>query len=854
LAKVKNSRIAIIHQLNLLKITMNLTKFTPNIPQELGQIADKISSSILYTLERQYLENSSQIKLLSPNPNPEPYHFWQLEQVGNNPPEQTLIAVQNALAACHEPHKYTLIFAVVSDGITNKIYLGMRGYSSLDRPVNRLNYLNNFLKANCQGIKLKPCSSEIIQRQIEMPLSNSKSAIALTGIPSLKIKQTHAQNQSIDRLLRGLTGQAFCYLIIAEPINNHEVEKMNYRCRDLLGRVHTLTKTTFNASESEGISNNKSQVNPNLINFFPPLGLLATLSGSNMAEQTSDSTGINNNMTKALGREQLNVHAQLAETYLQRYMTRFEQAKNIGCWNVGIYFIAENDDIATQGGYQLKALLSGENSTFEPIRIHKLSQWWAQGVQSALSQFQQPVITLENQNKQTIQHPLSDCFNGLTTPINTEELSLLINFPQREIAGVQMINTADFSLNPPILNNNDLRLGHLLEGGEITNLPYGLSLATLAKHTLITGITGSGKSTTTRKIIQEMYRLKIPFLVIEPAKTEYVQWAREQNQKLAADDPNRITIYMPGVNNFQGENIANLTLNPFDLVRLNSETIPQVLPHSDRLKSILNASFPMQEILPVLLEELIFHVYTRPFNWLENTEIPINTPCPTLTQLLDQIHPVIKGKGYAPEITNNLSAALTTRIQSLRRGWKKQLFDQPYSTPWSELFDRPVIINLSYLGDDADKALTMAILLQFLYEYRQSQQSIKPTLNNSLNHLTIIEEAHRILIKNSGYSLEQANPQAKVAEMFSNMISEIRAYGQGILLVDQVPSRLVADAIKNTNLKIVHRLVAEDDRHAMSSCMNLTAEQAKILNLLRPGQAIVFGDLEDQASWLKISP
>jgi DNA helicase HerA-like ATPase len=86
------------------------------------------------------------------------------------------------------------------------------------------------------------------------------------------------------------------------------------------------------------------------------------------------------------------------------------------------------------------------------------------------------------------------------------------------------------------------------------------------------------------------------------------------------------------------------------------------------------------------------------------------------------------------------------------------------------------------------------------------------------------------------------------------MISEIRAYGQGILLVDQVPSRLVADAIKNTNLKIVHRLVAEDDRHAMSSCMNLTAEQAKILNLLRPGQAIVFGDLEDQASWLKISP
>jgi hypothetical protein len=832
------------------KKTMNLAKITPNTPQELTQIADQISGSILYALERQYLDQLSEVTLLSPsNLHPEPCHFWQLEQVGNNPPEQTLIALQNALTACHEPSKYSLIFAVVSDGITNKIYLGMRGYSSLDRPLNRLNYLNNFLKANCPGTKLNPCKPEQIRDTIIAPLSNRwQSAIALTGIPSLKTNQNHAQNQSIDRLLRGLTGQSFCYLVIAEPINNHEVEQWNYRCRDLLGRVHTLTKTTLNISETEGTSNNKAQVNPNLINFFPPLGLFAMLSGSNLADQTSDSTGFSNSITKALSLEQLNVHAQLAETYLQRYISRFEQAKNLGCWNVGTYFIADNDDIAQQGGYQLKALLSGEQSKYEPIRIHAITNWWTQGVQSAFSKFEQPnLITIKSQ----IQHPLADIFKGLTTPINTEELALLINLPQREVAGVHKINTADFSLNPPLLNNADLTLGNLLDGGELTNLPYGLSLKTLAKHTLITGITGSGKSTTTRKIIKEMHRLKIPFLVIEPAKTEYVEWALKINQKLAVDDPNRIIVYMPGTNTFQGQNIAPLTLNPFDLIRLTPNSIPQVLLHADRLKSILNASFPMQEILPVLLEESIFKVYTSPFNWLENNEFPLDISCPTLTELFLQIKFVIKERGYSAEITNNLTAALTTRIQSLRRGWKKQLFDQPKSTPWGDVFDRPVIVNLSYLGDDADKALTMAILMQFLYEYRQAQQEIKPTENKSLNHLAIIEEAHRILIKNTAYSLEQANPQAKVAEMFSNMISEIRAYGQGILLVDQVPSRLVADAIKNTNLKIVHRLVAEDDRHAMSSCMNLTPEQAEILNRLRPGQAIVFGDLEDQASWLK---
>ncbi len=47
--------------------------------------------------------------------------------------------------------------------------------------------------------------------------------------------------------------------------------------------------------------------------------------------------------------------------------------------------------------------------------------------------------------------------------------------------------------------------------------------------------------------------------------------------------------------------------------------------------------------------------------------------------------------------------------------------------------------------------------------------------------------------------------------MFSNFLSEVRAYGQGMMVVDQVPTRLIEDAIKNTNVKIIHKLVASDD-------------------------------------------
>jgi DNA helicase HerA-like ATPase len=88
--------------------------------------------------------------------------------------------------------------------------------------------------------------------------------------------------------------------------------------------------------------------------------------------------------------------------------------------------------------------------------------------------------------------------------------------------------------------------------------------------------------------------------------------------------------------------------------------------------------------------------------------------------------------------------------------------------------------------------------------------------------------------------------------MFANILSEIRAYGEGLLIADQVPARLVPDAIKNTNLKIVHRLVAADDREAMSACMTLTPEQSAIINRLRLGQAIIYGEQADMASWVQI--
>ena len=96
-------------------------------------------------------------------------------------------------------------------------------------------------------------------------------------------------------------------------------------------------------------------------------------------------------------------------------------------------------------------------------------------------------------------------------------------------------------------------------------------------------------------------------------------------------------------------------------------------------------------------------------------------------------------------------------------------------------------------------------------------------------------------------------PQYKSATMFSNMLSEIRAYGEGFMLVDQVPTRLIPDAIKNTNLKICHRMVAEDDCKAIGESMSLSKEQRRLIPKLLTGQCIVSSSLETEAYWVKAS-
>ena len=64
-------------------------------------------------------------------------------------------------------------------------------------------------------------------------------------------------------------------------------------------------------------------------------------------------------------------------------------------------------------------------------------------------------------------------------------------------------------------------------------VPARIDVSDLSAHGFISGITGSGKSTTTRTLLAQLWnRHRVPFLVIDPAKTDYADFGRHLSSEL----------------------------------------------------------------------------------------------------------------------------------------------------------------------------------------------------------------------------------------------------------------------------------------------------------------------------------
>lgn len=73
-------------------------------------------------------------------------------------------------------------------------------------------------------------------------------------------------------------------------------------------------------------------------------------------------------------------------------------------------------------------------------------------------------------------------------------------------------------------------------------------------------------------------------------------------------------------------------------------------------------------------------------------------------------------------------------------------------------------------------------------------------------------------------------------------MAEVRKYGEGMIIVDQIPNKLAPEVIKNTSTKIIHKLLARDDKDTVGDAMLMDDKQKIYLSALETGQVVVFSE------------
>ena len=377
----------------------------------------------------------------------------------------------------------------------------------------------------------------------------------------------------------------------------------------------------------------------------------------------------------------------------------------------------------------------------------------------------------------------------------------------------------------------EIILGNLMQKGrELENMPLRLQKNFLSKHTFIAGVTGSGKTTTCQKILKET---AVPFMVIEPAKTEY-RALLNFKEKFGS-----CIVFTVG-----NEEIAPLRFNPFEFVR--GENLSS---HIDMLKAAFTTAFPMEGSMPQLLEEAIYKCYedkgwnidtsrNDKISKYENYQIGDEftdkyDAFPILSEFLNALTNVVEEKNFDNRLRNDYIGSLVSRFSNLRKGAKGRMFNTVHSVNFEKLIDRNVIIELENLKSSEDKALIMGFILARLSEViRQRHRRDK-----NFKHATLVEEAHRLLAR-----VEYGDSGAKksAVETFTDLLAEVRKYGEGLIIADQIPNKLAPEVLKNTNTKIIHKILARDDKETVGDAMLMDDKQKNFLSALEPGQAIIF--------------
>lgn len=701
------------------------------------------------------------------------------------------------------PLDISVAYGIISYQKKTNLVIGVNSKENKD-------IVDSLVKGLLTGVELAPYEQKFAARE-----SHAEKGGIVSAIPVVKLDDDK-QNFDISTLMKSLNGQDYTVLFLAKPYSKKWIQNKYAEVVDIRDKCFAVSKKNIARQESQ-TDTTASNATTTKTKTFSAI-IYSYSKSKNTTENVSKAIGTSDTVSHDI---QNGLALEMIE-YCDKAIERLRQGQNIGMWGTAIAYSSDSELAARV----IKSCLCGELSRASTDTL-------------PLRQFEYDLGT-----GQDIRIPEMSENNPLLAPITSSELGMICTPPFESVPDFEL---KEGKIYPMVASSNDgVVIGKVSDGHRsLDNMNFSLSEADLNKHTFVCGITGSGKTTTVKGILRNCNK---PFMVIESAKKEY--------RNIALTDGREVLVYTLGK-----PELNCLKFNPFYVqCGINLQT------HIDFLKDLFNASFSFYGPMPYILEKCLNNIY-RNKGWnltlgyhpflinQENKEkvfdIEYMQPqyalkshkylFPTMQDLKNEVKRYIEQEmQYDGEVGGNVKTAILARLESLCIGSKGFMFNTNEVINMENLLKENVVFELEGLADDSDKAFCVGLLVVYINEYRQIYKEQRSKEKLGLEHLLVIEEAHRLLknVETERSSENMGNPKGKAVEHFTNMIAEMRSYGQGVIIAEQIPSKLAPDVIKNSSNKIIQRVVSADDQALVANTIGIKEEDAVYLGSLKTGVAL----------------
>ena len=460
---------------------------------------------------------------------------------------------QAAIVAAYQSD-YTLTTIISGDGGgTVDIFLGVRGGDDV-KEVFR-GQLQGVYPG--KGIKFmeKPDRERVIKNWLREQEQKQKYGGILTGVPIQRIDE-EKQTFDLSSVIRSMNGQKFLLVIVSRPVTKDETAQQLRALMALKDQCHALANRTSGFEENKGKNEshaeqkaegessahgfnlganipspgvtrdwdlpfiNRSNTTvagiPAASSWSAPFfskattGLLMGALGylgysytkANFSSHSETNTkGWSESMGRSLSFEQQNTLAMELENVADKLITRLRNGLNTGLWENFIAYAT----ISPTASQILSGTLAGELIKADPNALPM------RNVASQL--YEVPLFIPKERDGQSLIKG-----NKLVSFLSSDEAALLMAPPLSSVPGYDIRVKPALSLTDTI-DRSGHPIGHISEHGRVVQgSEFTISKEDARKHIFVSGLTGSGKTTTVKHIL---HSIDTHFLVIESAKREY---------------------------------------------------------------------------------------------------------------------------------------------------------------------------------------------------------------------------------------------------------------------------------------------------------------------------------------------